>query len=335
LKNKNYIELTDAKEHNLKNLTLQIPLNTLVCITGVSGSGKSTLITEVLYPAIKRSKGDFSVSPGRYGLLKGEEFIEDVIMVDQSPIGKTPRSNPVTYMKIFDSIRNLFSRVPQARVKKLSAGDFSFNVPGGRCDNCEGHGYIQVDMQFMADLYVTCRECGGKRYKKRILDIKYKGKNINEVLSMTVAEAMDFFSGTPGLVKKLEVLQDTGLSYIRLGQPAPTLSGGEAQRLKLASYLSKRTKTGSLYIFDEPTTGLHLADIEKLLSCFCRLIEKGNTVLVIEHNMEVIKNADYIIDLGPEGGDRGGEIIAQGTVENIIREEKSYTGKFLKNYIEG
>ncbi|OQA16634.1 MAG: UvrABC system protein A [bacterium ADurb.Bin363] len=328
-----YIKLSGAKEHNLKNIDLRIPLNCMVCVTGVSGSGKSTLISDVFFPALKREKGDFSIPSGKYDTLEGADNIEDVIMVDQSPIGKTPRSNPVTYVKAFDYIRNIFSRLAEARVKGLKPGHFSFNVEGGRCKHCEGNGYIQVDMQFMADLYVLCQECQGKRYEKRILDINYKGKNIFDVLNMTVDEGSEFFSPYPVLLKKLKVLQDTGLGYLHLGQPANTLSGGEAQRLKLASHLLSGRGKASLYMFDEPTTGLHMADIEKLLHCLRSLIDKGNSVLIIEHNMEMIKNADYIIDLGPEGGDLGGEIIATGSPEEIMKEERSHTGKYLKSYL--
>jgi len=327
-----YIKLTGAEEHNLKNINLTIPLNRLICITGVSGSGKSTLIGDVLFPAIKRAKGDFSIPCGTYDNIEGVHNIEDVLMVDQSSIGKTPRSNPVTYIKAFDYIRNIFSKLPESKIKGLTPGYFSFNVSGGRCEKCEGNGYIEVEMQFMADLYVTCEECNGKRYQKRILDVKYKNKNISDILHFTVDEAAEFFSSHSSLVKKLKVLHETGLGYLELGQAANTLSGGEAQRLKLALHLLKKGK-GSLYIFDEPTTGLHLADIEKLLFCLRRLISEGNSVLLIEHNMEVIQNADYIIDLGPEGGDRGGEIIAEGTPEEIMKEERSYTGKYLKDYL--
>ncbi len=328
-----YIKVTGASEHNLKNINLTIPLNSLVCVTGVSGSGKSTLIGDVLFPAIKRAKGDFSLPCGRYDSLEGADNIEDVLMVDQSSIGKTPRSNPVTYIKAFDYIRNIFSKLPGARIKGLTPGHFSFNVSGGRCEKCEGNGYIEVEMQFMADMFVLCEECNGKRYQKRILDIKYKGKNISDVLHLTVDEGIEFFSSHSSPVKKLKILQETGLGYLQLGQAANTLSGGEAQRLKLALHLLKSRGKGSLYIFDEPTTGLHLADIEKLLVSMKKLIEEGNSVLLIEHNMEVIKNADYIIDLGPEGGDRGGEIIAKGTPEEIMKEERSYTGKYLKDYL--
>ena len=328
-----YIKLTGAGEHNLKNISLTIPLNRLVCVTGVSGSGKSTLIGDVLFPAIKRAKGDFSIPCGKYDSLECEDNIEDVLLVDQSSIGKTPRSNPVTYIKAFDYIRNIFSKLSISKVKELTPGHFSFNVSGGRCEKCEGNGYIEVEMQFMADMYVTCEECNGTRYQKRILDIKYKGKNISDILHFTVEEGIEFFSSHSGLVKKLKVLQETGLGYLQLGQAANTLSGGEAQRLKLALHLLKAKGKGTLYIFDEPTTGLHLADIEKLLFCLRKLIEEGNSVLVIEHNMEVIKNADYIIDLGPEGGEAGGEIIAEGTPEEIMKDERSYTGKYLKDYL--
>jgi len=330
-----FINLKGAGEHNLKDIDLSVPLNLMVCITGVSGSGKSTLISDILYPALKRAKGDFSETPGKYTAIEGSEYIEDVILVDQSPIGKSPRSNPVTYIKAFDDIRNIFSRLPISRVKGLKPGDFSFNVPGGRCNKCEGNGYIEVDMQFMSDIYITCEECHGKRYERRILDVTYKEKNIADILSMTVREAMDFFKNIPSITKKLKALQNTGLDYLRLGQAATTLSGGEAQRLKLASHLLKGGEKGNLYIFDEPSTGLHLSDIEKLLLSIKELIKKGNSVILIEHNMEIIKNSDYIIDLGPEGGHRGGEIIAEGTPEDIMRKDKSHTGKYLRKYAMG
>jgi len=327
--NGDYLEIQGAYLHNLKQVQVRIPLKLLTCVTGVSGSGKSTLIHEVLYKALmeERKPGD------GYEAIKGQELISEVVLVDQSPIGRTPRSNPVTYIKAFDEIRNLFAGTLGARRNGYKAGHFSFNVPGGRCEVCEGAGSIKVEMQFLADLFLTCEGCSGKRYKNEILKIKFNGKTIADVLEMTVTEALTFFSDHKNLVGKLQVLEEVGLGYVRLGQPAPTLSGGEAQRVKLAAHLTRRKKGHILYLFDEPTTGLHLDDIAKLLLCFNKLLDQGHSVLIIEHNLEVIKCADYIIDLGPEGGERGGRLLACGSPEEIVESPVSHTGKFLRSYL--
>jgi excinuclease ABC subunit A len=327
------IQITGAAEHNLQNIDVTLPLNLFVCITGVSGSGKSTLVHDVLFAAVKRALGDFSAKPGKHTLLSGAEQISAVEMVDQSPIGRTPRSNPVTYIGVFDQIRNLFASTPSARVHGMKPGQFSFNVPGGRCDACEGDGVVKVEMQFLADLYLMCDVCKGTRYKKEILDIRYRGKNIDEVLSMTVEEAIRFFGQDVAgkrVTSRLKVLRDVGLGYIRLGQPATSLSGGEAQRIKLAAHLSApATDRHTLFIFDEPTTGLHFDDIAKLIDCFNALIEAGNSVVIIEHNLDVIKCADWVIDLGPEAGAEGGKVVVEGTPEAVVKCAASYTGKAL------
>jgi excinuclease ABC subunit A len=331
------IIIHEAAEHNLKSINVKIPLNIFVAVTGVSGSGKSTLVHEILYAGLKRIKGDFSEKVGAHKTIDGSELIDDVELVDQSPIGKTPRSNPTTYIKAFDVIRDLFSDTQGAKIHGYGPGHFSFNVPGGRCETCEGSGIQTVEMQFLADLELVCEVCKGKRFKKEILDIRFHEKNIDDVLRMTVSEAIKFFGAYHNgrrIVKRLQVLSDVGLGYIRLGQSATTLSGGEAQRIKLASHLVNQEEgKHTLFIFDEPTTGLHFNDIEKLLKCFDALIEKGNSILIIEHNMDVIKCADWIIDLGPEAGARGGEVITTGTPEEISQCKKSYTGKFLKKYL--
>ncbi len=346
----NHIEITGATENNLKNIDVQFPLNVFTCITGVSGSGKSTLIQDTLYGALKRRMGIYPGHVGSHKDLSINGHIDDVIMVDQSPIGRTPRSNPITYVKVFDYIRKIFASTREARLHNYTQGSFSFNVKGGRCDYCEGCGYIKVDMQFLADVYVTCDQCHGKRFRKEVLEVCYKDKNIHEVLEMTVSEAMTFFSNrkkytlTPEMnsslskasshIKKgLKYLEDTGLGYLRLGQPATTLSGGEAQRLKLATYMAKGKHEKILFIFDEPTTGLHFDDIRKLLDCFQKLINNGHSVIVIEHNLEILKCADHIIDLGPEGGKGGGYVIGSGTPEIISKFKNSYTGKYLKEYV--
>jgi excinuclease ABC subunit A len=301
-----------------------------VCITGVSGSGKSTLVEDVLYKVLKEERQEGN----GYDSLIGREYISDAVMVDQSPIGRTPRSNPITYLKAFDDIRKLFASTRLARERGYKPGAFSFNIAGGRCDVCEGSGQIQVEMQFLADLYLTCDTCKGTRYKPEVLQVTYRNRNIHEILNMTVDEAIHFFIEQRKIAKKLKVLQDVGLGYLRLGQPATTLSGGEAQRLKLAAHLADRRKKQMLYLFDEPTTGLHFDDIAKLLDCFTQLIQRGHSLVVIEHNLDIIKCADYIIDLGPEGGDRGGEVVACGTPEEISQAENSYTGKYLKPYLK-
>lgn len=338
------LRIKGARAHNLKNIDVKIPLGMIVAITGVSGSGKSSLVHNVLYPALAAAKGQPSSNGAAPQLdeLLGDEYVDDVVLVDQSPIGRTPRSNPVTYIKAFDAIRELFASLPDAHKSGFSAGHFSFNIPGGRCEACQGDGTVTVEMQFLADVELVCEECKGTRYKCEILGIRYRGKNIHEVLDMTVKEALQFFSGAPKVADKLRVLDEVGLGYLRLGQSATTLSGGEAQRMKLAAHLQGKTphpRGGQkhpphmLYIFDEPTTGLHFDDVSKLLAAFRRLIDAGGSVLVIEHNMDVIKTADWVIDLGPEGGDRGGLVVAAGTPEDIAACEASYTGKFLSRIL--
>ena len=326
-----FISLKGASENNLKNIDVEIPLGIFVCITGVSGSGKSTLISDILYGALKkRLDGVYSEKIGAYSEIKGYQQIHSVELVDQTPIGRSPRSNPVTYLKIFDLVRELYGSLPSAKLKGFTPGNFSFNIPGGRCETCEGSGVIKIAMQFMADIYLECDICRGKRYKDEILDVRFNGKNISDVLSLSVSEAMVFFKELPKITSKLKILDDVGLGYLRLGQSATTLSGGEAQRIKLAYHLSfQNTGEKTLFIFDEPTTGLHLHDIAKLLKSFKELIDKGNSIIVVEHNLEVIKCADHIIDLGPESGDKGGYVVAVGTPEEISKSKRSYTGKFL------
>ncbi|MGQ3686381.1 MAG: excinuclease ABC subunit UvrA [Candidatus Loosdrechtia sp.] len=327
------IVLRGASQNNLKGIDVVFPLHMLVCITGVSGSGKSTLVQDTLYGAIKKKKMQRCTGfDGKYESIEGTQLISDVILVDQTPIGRTPRSNPVTYLKIFDEIRKLFASTRDARLRKLDIGSFSFNVAGGRCEHCEGAGYITVDMQFLADIDITCDKCGGKRFSKRVLDVKYKNKNIHEVLEMTVDEAIIFFYDSPRITKGLRFLEDTGLSYLKLGQPATTLSGGEAQRLKISAHMAQEEADSMLFIFDEPTTGLHMDDIQKLLASFQKLIGAGHSLIVVEHNLDIIKSADYIIDMGPEGGNAGGYIVACGTPEQIAQAETSYTGNYLKPY---
>jgi excinuclease ABC subunit A len=322
-----------ARQHNLKGLDVRIPLNMMVCITGVSGSGKSTLVHDIIYAELKRQKGEWKDAVGLHDEVAGGKLVTEVLMVDQSPIGKTPRSNPITYIKAFDEVRHIFASTREAASRNFTPGHFSFNVPGGRCEVCEGSGSVTVEMQFLADVELTCEECKGTRFKQSVLEVMYRGKNIHEVLNMTVREAVLFFSSHAQLVKKLKVLDEVGLGYLRLGQSSTTLSGGEAQRIKLASFLIKRTSKKPLFIFDEPTTGLHFDDINKLLKAFDRLIREGASLVVIEHNLDVIKSADWIIDLGPEGGDRGGEIVAVGRPENVARSENSYTGRYLRSYL--
>ncbi|MCH8990924.1 MAG: excinuclease ABC subunit UvrA [Acidobacteria bacterium] len=324
------IRVTGARQHNLKGIDVEIPLNTLTCVTGVSGSGKSTLVHDVIYAALKRAKGAWDQPVGAHDRLEGSELVTDVTLVDQAPIGRTPRSNPVTYLKAFDPIRELFSKTKGARANGLRASHFSFNVPGGRCDGCDGEGVVRVEMQFLADVFVPCDQCDGRRYKPHVLEVHYRGRSIYEVLNMTVRQALAFFSGSPKVVRRLQVLDEIGLGYLRLGQPATTLSGGEAQRIKIASHLSSRKTDRTLYILDEPTTGLHFDDIAKLLAAFRKLIQAGNSLLVIEHNLDVVKTADWIIDLGPEGGDAGGQIVAVGTPEQIAMAAESLTGRYLR-----
>ncbi|MGC8942136.1 MAG: excinuclease ABC subunit UvrA [Sulfurihydrogenibium sp.] len=328
-----FLTIYGAKHHNLKNIDVKIPLGVLVAITGVSGSGKSTLIYDILWQAAKQRFYGSSEDVGLHDKIEGWEHIDKVINVDQSPIGRTPRSNPATYTKVFDHIRELFASTMEAKARGYTAGRFSFNVKGGRCEACQGEGVVKIEMHFLPDIYVTCEVCGGKRYNKETLSILYKGKNIADVLDMTVAEALEFFENVPTIRNKLKVLHDVGLDYIKLGQPATTLSGGEAQRIKLSRELSKRDTGKTLYLLDEPTTGLHSHDVAKLIQVLNQLVEKGNTVVVIEHNLDVIKCADWIIDLGPEGGDKGGQIVAQGTPEMIAQNENSYTGRFLRKYL--
>jgi excinuclease ABC subunit A len=352
------IVLKGARIHNLRGVDVEIPLGLLCCVTGVSGSGKSTMVHQVLYRALMQALGQGEAGDGRetreatslYRELSGTQFLNDVVLVDQSPIGRTPRSNPVTYIKAFDAIRELFAAQPDARRKNLTAGSFSFNVPGGRCNVCEGDGTVTVEMQFLADVELPCEECNGTRYKASILEVKYKGKNIHEVLGMTVREALVYFAGHPKIVDKLAVLDEVGLGYVRLGQSATTLSGGEAQRVKLAQHLAtvrssgpggvareqnKRVSSRVLYILDEPTTGLHFEDVAKLLTAFNKLIDGGGSLLVIEHNLDVIKCADWVIDMGPEGGSGGGQVVATGTPEEIAAVPASHTGKWLGPVLRG
>ena len=327
------IRIAGATEHNLKDVDVDIPLGVLTCVTGVSGSGKSTLVHDVIYAALKRAKGDWDRRVGSHRKLEGHEFVSDVVLVDQNPIGRTPRSNPVTYLKAFDPIRELFAATKDARSRGLTASHFSFNVPGGRCEACEGEGVVKVEMQFLADVFVPCDQCEGKRFKQQVLDVKYRGRGVDQVLDMTVREALAFFASSPKVLRRLQVLDEIGLGYLRLGQPATTLSGGEAQRIKIAAHLSSNTGDRVLYILDEPTTGLHFDDIAKLLAAFRKLLQAGHTLLVIEHNLDVIKTADWIIDLGPEGGAEGGEIVATGTPEQIGQAEHSHTGRYLRDVL--
>jgi len=329
------IKVVGATEHNLKDIEVAIPLNTLACVTGVSGSGKSTLVHDVLYAAIKRVKGGWDKRVGTFRKLEGAEFITDAVLVDQAPIGRTPRSNPVTYLKAFDPIRELFAATKDARSRGLTASHFSFNVPGGRCEACQGEGEVRVEMQFLADVFVPCDQCDGKRFKPQVLDVRYRGRTIHQVLDLTVREALTFFSSSPKVLRRLQVLDEIGLGYLRLGQPATTLSGGEAQRIKIAAHLSSHGGERLLYILDEPTTGLHFDDIAKLLTAFKKLLEAGHSLLVIEHNLDVIKTADYIIDLGPEGGDEGGYLVTTGTPEQIAQVEASHTGRYLRPVLAG
>ncbi len=329
-----YLTVRGAAENNLKNIDVTFPLGVMTCVTGVSGSGKSSLVNEIVYKALAKKLNRARTIPGKFKKLEGTEQLDKIIAIDQSPIGRTPRSNPATYTGVFDMIRDLFAATPDAKAKGYAKGRFSFNVKGGRCEACSGDGIIKIEMHFLPDVYVPCEVCGGKRYNRETLDVKYKGKNIYDVLNMTVEEAMHFFENVPSIYRKISTLYEVGLSYIRLGQPSTELSGGEAQRIKLATELSRRGTGKTIYILDEPTTGLHFADVHKLVDILRKLSEGGNTVVVIEHNLDVIKTADYIIDIGPEGGDKGGTVIAQGTPEEVAGNPVSYTGQYVKKYLE-
>ena len=332
--NGKFLRVCGVTEHNLKNVSVDIPLGTFTCITGVSGSGKSTLMSDVIYPALSNKIMRSKLSVGAYQSIEGADAIDKVINIDQSPIGRTPRSNPATYVGVFDAIRDLFASLPESKANGFSKGRFSFNVKGGRCENCQGSGTITIEMNFLPDVFIQCDVCNGKRFNKETLDVLYKGKSINDVLNMSIEEACSFFASIPHIARKLETLKSVGLGYIELGQNALTLSGGEAQRVKLANELSRVSTGKTLYIMDEPTTGLHFADVKMLMEVIQRLVNQGNSVLMIEHNLDVICQADYIIDLGPEGGFRGGTIVASGTPEEVAGCEKSYTGKFIKDMLK-
>ena len=328
-----WLQVKGARVNNLKNIDVDIPLGIMTCVTGVSGSGKSSLVNEILYKALAKKLNRARTIPGDHDEILGVEQLDKIIAIDQSPIGRTPRSNPATYTGVFDQIRDLFAATQDAKMRGYKKGRFSFNVKGGRCEACSGDGIIKIEMHFLPDVYVPCEVCHGKRYNHETLEVKYKGKSIYDVLDMTVEEAMKFFENVPSIYRKIATLNDVGLSYIRLGQPSTTLSGGEAQRIKLATELSKRSTGKTIYILDEPTTGLHFADVHKLVEILRKLSDGGNTVVVIEHNLDVIKTADYIIDIGPEGGDRGGTVIAKGTPEEVANSPVSYTGKYVKRYL--
>ncbi len=330
-----FLTIKGARGHNLKNVTVDIPLGTLTCVTGVSGSGKSTLIQETLYPRLMKHVYKSHTGWEEHDAIENMDLVEKLIDIDQSPIGRTPRSNPATYTGVWDLMRELFSQTPEARMRGYGPGRFSFNVKGGRCEACKGDGILKIEMHFLPDVYVPCEVCKGKRYSRETLEVKYRGKSVSDVLEMTVGEACEFFAQIPAITRKLSTIAEVGLDYIRLGQPATTLSGGEAQRVKLATELSKRTNGKTLYILDEPTTGLHFADIEKLIGLLQRLVNTGNTVLVIEHNLDVIKTADWIIDMGPEGGNRGGNVVAAGTPESVALVKESHTGRYLEKVLTG
>ena len=327
------IEVKGATQNNLKNINVKFPLGQFICVTGVSGSGKSTLVNDILYKALAKQINGSNEKPGAHKEIIGIENIDKIINIDQSPIGRTPRSNPATYTGVFDNIRDIFAGTNEAKMRGYEKGRFSFNVEGGRCEACSGDGILRIEMHFLPDIYVPCEVCKGKRYNKETLEVKYKGKTIADVLDMTVEEALEFFKNIPRIKQKIQTLHDVGLGYIKLGQPSTTLSGGEAQRVKLATELSKKPTGKTLYILDEPTTGLHIADVHKLVEILQRLVDTGNSIIVIEHNLDLIKTSDYIIDLGPEGGDKGGKIVAVGTPEQIARNEQSYTGQFLGKYL--
>ena len=331
--NGSFISIKGARQNNLTGIDVDIPLGTLTCVTGVSGSGKSSLVNEILYPALSNSLMNSRLRTGNYSGIEGIDNLDKVICIDQSPIGRTPRSNPATYTNVFNDIRELFSNLPDAKARGYKAGRFSFNVSGGRCEHCSGDGMIKIEMHFLPDIYVPCDVCKGARYNRETLEVRYKGKNISEVLDMTIEEAVAFFENIPKIRNKISTLNDVGLGYVKLGQSSTTLSGGEAQRVKLATELARRSTGKTMYILDEPTTGLHTHDVSKLLSILDRLVEQGNSVVVIEHNLDVIKVADYIIDLGPDGGDCGGRIVAKGTPEQVAKVKNSYTGEFLKTVL--
>ena len=329
-----FLKVVGAQENNLKNIDVEIPLGIFTCVTGVSGSGKSSLVNQILYKRLAKELNRAKTKPGLHKDIEGFDQLDKIIAIDQSPIGRTPRSNPATYTGVFDQIRDLFAMTKDAKAKGYNKGRFSFNKKGGRCEACAGDGIIKIEMHFLPDVYVPCEVCHGKRYNRETLEVKYKGKSIYDVLNMTVEEACDFFSNIPSISRKMETLRDVGLGYIRLGQPSTELSGGEAQRIKLAAELSKRSTGKTIYILDEPTTGLHFADVHKLTEILRRLSGDGNTVIVIEHNLDVIKTADYIIDIGPEGGDRGGTVVASGTPEEVAKNPDSYTGKYIASILE-
>ena len=329
-----WITVKGASEHNLKNIDVRFPLGVFTCVTGVSGSGKSSLVNEILYKTLAKKLNRARTIPGRYKSIEGVEQLDKIIAIDQSPIGRTPRSNPATYTGVFDMIRDLFAGTPDAKARGYSKGRFSFNVRGGRCEACQGDGIVKIEMNFLPDVYVPCEVCNGKRFNRETLEVKYKGKNIYDILEMTVEEALDFFKNVPSITRKIQTLYDVGLGYVKLGQPSTELSGGEAQRIKLATELSRRPTGKTIYVLDEPTTGLHFADVHKLVVMLDRLAENGNTVIVIEHNLDVIKCADYIIDIGPEGGDRGGTMIAEGTPEEVSKVKESYTGHYIRQYLK-
>jgi excinuclease ABC subunit A len=329
-----WITVKGARQNNLKNIDVAFPLGVMTCVTGVSGSGKSSLVNEIMYKHLAKELNRARMKAGDHDDIEGLEQLDKVINIDQSPIGRTPRSNPATYTGVFDMIRDLFAGTKEAKAKGYKKGRFSFNISGGRCEACRGDGIIKIEMHFLPDVYVPCEVCGGKRYNRETLEVTYKGKNIFDVLDMTVDEACEFFKNVPSILRKIETLKEVGLGYIRLGQPSTTLSGGEAQRVKLATELSRRSTGKTIYILDEPTTGLHFADVHKLVEILRRLSEGGNTVVVIEHNLEVIKTADYIIDIGPEGGDKGGTVVVAGTPEEVVQCKESYTGKYLEKLLQ-
>ena len=329
-----FIKIRGAREHNLKNINVKVPLGVLCCVTGVSGSGKSSLVNEILYKHLAKVLNRAKTRPGKFTRMEGVEQLDKIICIDQSPIGRTPRSNPATYTGLFDLIRKVFAMSPEAKARGYKENRFSFNVKGGRCEACSGDGLLKIEMHFLPDIYVPCEVCKGKRYNRETLEVTYKGKNIYEVLEMNVEEAMAFFENHQPILRKLETLYDVGLGYMKLGQPSTTLSGGEAQRVKLATELSRRGTGKTIYLLDEPTTGLHMADVDKLISVLQRLTDNGNSVLVIEHNLDVIKVSDYLIDLGPEGGDGGGTIVAEGTPEKVCACPASFTGQYLKPMLE-